>query len=147
MRQHLQELPPHEQVAVNIRRAVRDGADRLSIQLSPAELGRIHVRLEIDEEKRAKASIAVEKPSTLELLQRDAKALERALQEAGLKMDGSDLSFSLGRRDGEDFAQDLRQSGGDGQGTGSDGAEAEPEDPAAPAARVDTAAGLVDVQV
>lgn len=146
LRQHLQELPAHEQVAVNIRRAVRDGADRLSIQLSPAELGRIHVKLEMDEEKRATASITVEKPSTLELLQRDVKALERALQDAGLKMDGNDLSFSLAQQDGEAFAQDLKQAGPNGYGGGSD--EAEPEvDAAIAAAQVDTAAGLVNVQV
>jgi len=148
LRQHLQELPAHEQVAVNIRRAVREGTNRLSIQLSPAELGKIHVKLEIDEEKRVTAALTVEKPSTLELLQRDMKGLERALQEAGLKMDGSDLSFNLGRQDGKEFSQEMRQSGTAGFGSSSSETQAEGAllaDQAA--AQVDTAAGLVNVQI
>lgn len=148
LRQHLQELPAHEQVAVNIQRALREGTNKLSIQLSPAELGKIHVKLEIDEEKRVTAAVTVEKPSTLELLQRDAKGLERALQEAGLKMDGSDLSFNLGRQDGKEFSQEMRQSGTAGSGNGSGEAQVEGDIPAdQAAAQVDTAAGLVNVQI
>ena len=148
LRQHLQELPAHEQVAVNIQRALREGTNRVSIQLSPAELGKIHVKLEIDEEKRVTASVTVERPSTLELLQRDMKGLERALQDAGLKMDGSDLSFNLGRQDGEEFSQEMRQSGTPGLGNGSGETQAEGDAPAGQvAAQVDTAAGLVNVQI
>lgn len=148
LRQHLQELPAHEQVAVNIQRALRQGANQMTIQLSPAELGKIHVKLEIDEEKRVTAAVTVEKPSTLELLQRDVKGLERALQEAGLKMDGSDLSFNLGRQDGEQFSQEMRQSGTAGHGNGVGEAQAEGDLPAGrAAAQVDTAAGLVNVQI
>jgi len=148
LRQHLQELPAHEQVAVNIQRALREGTGRLSIQLSPAELGKIHVKLEIDEEKRVTAAVTVEKPSTLELLQRDVKALERALQDAGLKMDGSDLSFSLGRHDGKEFSQDMKHSGPAGYGDGPGEAQAEGDVPTGQAAElVNTAAGLVNVQI
>lgn len=147
LRQHLQDLPAHEQVAVNIQRALREGTGRLSIQLSPAELGKIHVKLEIDEEKRVTAAVTVEKPSTLELLQRDARALERALQEAGLKMDRNDLSFSLGRQDGEGFARDLGQSARSNAAGGSAEMEAAANDPAAPVAELDTASGLVNLEV
>lgn len=148
LRQHLQELPAHEQVAVNIQRALREGSNRLTIQLSPAELGKIHVKLEIDEEKRVTAAVTVEKPSTLELLQRDVKGLERALQEAGLKMDGNDLSFNLGRQDSKEFSQETRQSGTAGFGNGAGEAPAEGDVPAGQAATlVDTAAGLVNVQI
>ena len=148
LRQHLQELPAHEQVAVNIQRALREGTNRLTIQLSPAELGKIHVKLEIDEEKRVTAAVTVEKPSTLELLQRDVKGLERALQEAGLKMDGNDLSFNLGRQDSKEFSQEMRQSGTAGFGNGAGEAPAEGDVPAGQAATlIDTAAGLVNVQI
>lgn len=147
LRQHLQDLPAHEQVAVNIQRALREGAGRVSIQLSPAELGQIHVRLEIDEEKHVTAAVTVEKPGTLELLQRDARALERALHDAGLKMDRNDLSFSLGRQDGKGFAGDTGQSGRSIRGDGLADAQAEAESPASQAALVDTASGLVNVQI
>ena len=101
LRQHLQELPAHEQISVQMQRALRDGVGRVTIQLHPAELGRIHVRMEIDEEKRVAASISAERPATLDLLQRDAKLLERALQEAGLKLDANGMSFNLAREQAE----------------------------------------------
>jgi flagellar hook-length control protein FliK len=147
LRQHLQNLPAHEQIAVHLQRAVREGTNKFSIQLSPAELGNIHVKLEIDEEKRVTAAVTVERPSTLELLQRDTKGLERALHNAGLNMEGGDLSFSLGRGD-QEFAQDLRQSAASAAGgSGLDG-ESEGDQPDAPAAQVmDTAAGVVNLQV
>jgi flagellar hook-length control protein FliK len=147
LRQQLRDLPAHEQVAVNIQRAVREGTGRISIQLSPVELGQIHVKLDIDEEKRVTAAVTVEKPSTLELLQKDVKALERALQEAGLKMDGNDLSFSLGRQDGKEFAQDLGNSGRAGIGGAEGEAQDEAEIQAGVVAEINTAAGLVNLEI
>jgi flagellar hook-length control protein FliK len=147
LRQHLQNLPAHEQVAVHLQRAVREGTNKFSIQLSPAELGNIHVKLEIDEEKRVTAAVTVERPSTLELLQRDTKGLERALHNAGLNMEGGDLSFNLGRGD-QDFAQDLRQSGASAAGGSVLDAESNGDQPVDPVAQVtDTAAGVVNLQV
>jgi flagellar hook-length control protein FliK len=147
LRQHLQNLPAHEQVAIHLQRAVREGTNKFSIQLSPAELGNIHVKLEIDEEKRVTASVTVERPSTLELLQRDTKGLERALHNAGLNMEGGDLSFSLGRGD-QEFAQDLRQSGAPAAGGPVLDAESDGRLPEIPVVQVtDTAAGVVNLQV
>jgi flagellar hook-length control protein FliK len=147
LRQHLQNLPAHEQVAVHLQRAVREGTNKFSIQLSPAELGNIHVKLEIDEEKRVTAAVTVERPSTLELLQRDTKGLERALHNAGLNMEGGDLSFNLGRGD-QEFAQDLRQSGASATGGSVLDAESDGDQPVNPVAQVtDTAAGIVNLQV
>lgn len=148
LRQHLQELPAHEQIAVNIQRAMRAGKTHMTIDLSPAELGKIHVKLEIDEEKRVTAAVTVEKPGTLELLQRDVKALERALQEAGLKMERNDLSFSLGRQNGQGFAEDTGRSGSAGSGIDPEEATADADQSASQAAAlVDTAAGLVNLQI
>jgi flagellar hook-length control protein FliK len=146
LRQHLQNLPAHEQVAVHMQRALREGTGRFSIQLSPAELGRVQVKLEIDEDNRVKAAVTVERPGTLELLQRDIKGLERALHEAGLKMDGGDLSFSLGRSSDQDWAQDQNQFGSAGAGqvdlpSDADQPETTQDDV------LDTAAGIVNVQV
>jgi flagellar hook-length control protein FliK len=89
----------------------------------------------------------VERPSTLELLQRDTKGLERALHNAGLNMEGGDLSFNLGRGD-QDFAQDLRQSGVSAAGGSVLDAESNGDQPVDPVAQVtDTAAGVVNLQV
>lgn len=147
LRQHLQNLPAHEQVAVHIQRAAREGTGKLSVQLSPAELGRIHVKLEIDEDKRVSAAVTVERPSTLELLQRDIKGLERALHGAGLTMEGGDLSFSLGRGSDQEFAQDLNQSAASAAGGPVLDAEADGNQPTGSVAVMDTAAGMVNLQV
>jgi hypothetical protein len=148
LRQHLQNLPAHEQVAVHVQRALRDGSGKFSVQLSPAELGRIHVKLQIDEDKRVTAAVSVERPSTLELLQRDTKELERALHNAGLTLEGGDLSFSLGHGTDQDFAQDLNRSAAPAAGGVVPDAEAEGEQPDRAANQVmNTAAGVVDLQV
>jgi flagellar hook-length control protein FliK len=148
LRQHLQNLPAHEQVAVHIQRALREGTGKFSIQLSPAELGGIHVKLEIDEDKRVTAAVTVERPSTLELLQCDVKGLERALHNAGLNMEGGDLSFSLGHGGDQDFAQDMNQpAASPARGAVLDG-QSEGDQPDSLVAQVmDTAAGVVNLQV
>jgi flagellar hook-length control protein FliK len=149
LRQHLQNLPVHDQVALSIQRSLRDGGGSITLQLSPTELGRIHLKLNIDEENNVQASVVVERPATLELLQRDMKALERALQDAGLKAGPGDLSFSLQGGDSEAFARDFGSGNGSGSGgsglANDEGAEA-PTSPAA-AAVVATGDGWVDVQV
>ncbi|GIK99694.1 MAG: hypothetical protein BroJett029_39030 [Alphaproteobacteria bacterium] len=93
---------PADQVAVQIQRAVSEGASRITVQLKPAELGSIEVQLDFAQDGRVSASVLADRPETLDLLQRDARQLERALQDAGLKTDGGSLSFDLrggGRQD------------------------------------------------
>jgi flagellar hook-length control protein FliK len=91
--------PPAEQIAVQIQRAAAQGQNRVQIRLNPAELGRIDVKVEVGDDGHVRAALAVDKPETLDLMQRDPRALERALQAAGLKTDQDSLNFSL-RDDG-----------------------------------------------
>ncbi len=86
---------PVGQIAVNITRAIEAGRDQITIRLQPAELGRVEVKLDMAGGSRVNATVTVERPETLELLQRDARALERALADAGLKTDHESLSFNL----------------------------------------------------
>ena len=90
---------PAEQVVLGIHKAVGQGREHISLKLYPAELGRIDVRVELADDGVLRAVITADKSDTLELLQRDARGLERALQEAGLKTDSGSLSFDL-RGDG-----------------------------------------------
>ena len=87
--------PAASQVAIHISRAVQDGQDRFTVNLKPAHLGRITVNLELGHDHRVIAVISADRPDTLDLLQRDARTLERALQDAGLKTDSGSLSFNL----------------------------------------------------
>lgn len=90
-------------LAGEIVRAVGRGDDRLTVELQPAELGRVQVALSFDGEGRLRAEFAVDRPDTLQLLQRDAQALEESLGGGGLQLADAGLSFGLRRdRDGAD---------------------------------------------
>jgi len=114
--------PPAEQVAIQFGRALASGADHITIRLQPESLGRVDVQIELAKDGRLTAMFIADRPETLEMLQRDARTLERALNEAGLQADSDGLSFSLRRDDGEasGFAKQFNQSGtfnpGDGNG-------------------------------
>ena len=79
--------------------------DKISIKLKPAALGHIEVQLELSHDGRITAVVTAEKSETLELLQRDARGLERALQEAGLRTNSDSLNFNL-RGEGRDGEQE-----------------------------------------
>lgn len=86
---------PAQQVAIQINRSVATGGQRISVNLHPAELGRVEVELRMSEDGALKALIIADRSETLDLLQRDARSLERALQDAGVKTDPGSLSFNL----------------------------------------------------
>jgi len=105
--------PPIRDIAIHISQHADTGANRFQLRLDPPELGRVDVRMEVSAEGKLSAVIAVERPETLDLLQRDSRALERSLMEAGLKTDGNSLSFSLrGGRQDQQHA-DLANNGSD----------------------------------
>lgn len=106
------------QLAFELARQVQDGNTRFQIRLDPPELGRIDVRLDIDQSGQVNARLTVEKAETLDLMQRDQRGLERALQQAGLDGAKTNLEFSLKQNP---FAGQQGQMG-DGKGQG--GAEA-----------------------
>jgi flagellar hook-length control protein FliK len=88
---------PVFQIGMQIAKAVPGRIDRLVVQLEPAALGRVEVRLKFHRNDQVSAVIAAERPDTLDALQRDARLLERNLQQAGLRLDSDGLTFSLKR--------------------------------------------------
>ena len=102
------------QVSVQLSKAIQNGDNKIKIQLRPQELGRVEVKLEIANDGRAKAMIIAERSETLDILQKDVRVLERALQDAGLKTDQNSLSFDLhGRKDNSDTRQANSESSKD----------------------------------
>ena len=92
-------------IAVEIVGRMRGGQRHFDIRLDPPELGRIEVRLDVDRHGNVSTRLTVDRPETLDLMQRDARSLERALQQAGLKTDDAGLQFSL-RQHAENHGQD-----------------------------------------
>ncbi len=86
---------PAKDIAVQIAKHLSGGVNRFEIRITPPELGRIEVKLEIAESGRISAHLVADKPETLDLLQKDRATLEKALAEAGLDADESSLEFSM----------------------------------------------------
>ncbi|MEZ5902142.1 MAG: flagellar hook-length control protein FliK [Alphaproteobacteria bacterium] len=104
--------PATSMVAAQITKSAQNSdTSKITLQLDPPELGRVEVRLEFGKDKSVKAHLVVEKPETYLMLQRDAHALERALQNAGLDTDSSSLNYQMAQ-DNYDF-----NSFGDGRGS------------------------------
>ena len=107
-------LPAYEQVAVTLKQAAQSGTDRIQIQLKPASLGAIEVRLDVTHDGKISAVISADRSDTLNMLKQDSSGLEQALRDAGLQADSGSLSFNL-RGDGQSFAQNsanTQSSGG-----------------------------------
>jgi flagellar hook-length control protein FliK len=83
------------QVAFEVVRQFEAGNSRFQIRLDPPELGRIDVKLDVDKSGAVNARMTVERPETLDLMQRDQRALQLALQQAGLDASKTNLEFSL----------------------------------------------------
>jgi flagellar hook-length control protein FliK len=82
-------------VPVEIGLRALAGSKRFDIRLDPAELGRIDVNLEISDKGEVSAKLVVDRVETLHLLQRDARTLERAFEQAGLKPTDAGVDITL----------------------------------------------------
>ncbi len=140
---------PLQALAVEIGMRAMRGAKEFQIRLDPEDLGRIDVRLEIAESGEVQAKVIVERVETLQLLQRDAKTLERAFDQAGLKTNGDALQFSLrdpghqGQRNGERQPDEPGASRGRGRNDGTLGDDL----PMVSAVYRAPATGAVDIRI
>lgn len=114
---------PAKDIAVQIAKHLSGGVNRFDIRITPPELGRIEVKLEIAESGRISAHLVADKAETLDLLQKDRATLEKALAEAGLNADESSLEFSM--REGKgDKSPDFKSLGMEVADKASDGQSA-----------------------
>ncbi|PWC42566.1 hypothetical protein TSO221_21370 [Azospirillum sp. TSO22-1] len=137
---------PAMQLADQIVRVADAGGGEFRIELTPADLGRVHVVAGVND-GRVALTVQVEQADTLRLLMRDVHQLERALGEAGLRLDTDTLQFSLrGDEQQRGFsAQGETPNGGRGQAwtVAAQAASADPVPERAPVL-ID---GIVDVTV
>lgn len=103
---------PKEQVHVAITQAAHDGLDKITIQLEPEALGRVEVKLHTTSDGQTQITFLVDKPDTFDSLSRDARFLERSLQEAGIKADTGSMQFNLRQQPQPQLQSNL---GGQGQ--------------------------------
>ena len=138
---------PHavaEQVAINVHQAVKSGTDHIQIQLQPADLGTIDVKLNVNHDGRVTVVVSADRSDTLNLLQQDAGGLTQALRDAGLQADNSSLSFNL--RGG--FQQQQSTGSGGGSRDGAYPSDGDGNDViAAPLPGLRRHAGALDIHV
>jgi flagellar hook-length control protein FliK len=82
------------------------GESEVTLQLKPEELGRVDIKLSFGDDNTVTGTVVADSKATLEMLSKDVGGLQRALQDAGLRVDDNSLQFAL-RGDGQNaFAQD-----------------------------------------
>lgn len=86
---------PVHLVPMEIGLRAMSGSKQFDIRLDPAELGRVDVNLSISDKGEVSAKLVVDRVETLHLLQRDARTLERAFEQAGLKPSDGGVEISL----------------------------------------------------
>ena len=109
-------------MGVEIARQVSAGRDEFLVRLTPADMGRVDVRLAFDEKGSLHATVSAESPAALEMLRRDAGDLGRALTDAGVPADAASFHFDQRGGEASQFAQqqpDARGGGRDRQSGGS----------------------------
>lgn len=82
-------------IGLQVSKAVSNGQTDFTIRIDPPELGRVNVKVEFSNDGSMRAMVSVDTKEALNLLQRDAHVLERALGDLGAKLDQGSLNFSL----------------------------------------------------
>lgn len=139
---------PVSALPIEIGMRAMAGSQSFRIRLHPEELGQVDVKLHIDDGGVVSAQVTVDRVETLAMLQRDAKTLERAFEQAGLKTSDSGLQFSLGS-DGGQFARQQQQQQ-PGQPTGAPAPTFAPlagQDLASAIRSIEAATGGLDIRI
>lgn len=99
------------EMGIQIARRVATGGDELVIRLDPAELGRINIRMSVNEHGQLRATVAADLPSVVEAIRNDVPELSRALEQAGLRTDSQSFRFDKGANgdSGGQWQQPYRQ--------------------------------------
>jgi flagellar hook-length control protein FliK len=103
--------PAVEQVAVSLKTAAKTGSSAIQVELNPASLGRIEIRLDFSHDGHVTAAISADRQDTLNLLHSDSHSLEQSLRDTGLHTDSNSLSFNLRGGDTGAGQRQFAQSG------------------------------------
>ena len=82
-------------VAVEVTSKIASGKNQFDIRLDPPDLGKIHVKVNVDRDGNVITHMVADRSDTLDLLRRDTSDRPRALQDAGLNTSDNSLQFSL----------------------------------------------------
>lgn len=84
------------EMGVEIARRISKGGQELVIRLDPAELGRISIRMSVNEQGQLRAIVAADAPSVVDAIRNDISELSRAIEQAGIRTDSQSFRFDRG---------------------------------------------------
>lgn len=135
---------------MHITRAAQNGTNRIEISLDPESLGHVEVKLDVGRDGRVSALVLTENREALDALKAETRALQQALQDAGLKADADSLTFQMQGEHGRRSSGQMFVPEGADARTSSNRAEegalkdtprsAEPHRPANPRGQLDVVA-------
>ena len=108
-----QPSPLTQMVNLQLQRGINSRIESMTLQLEPAELGRLDIKLKFGKDGKISAHMTVDKPETLALLQKDSPHLEKILQQTGLDADENSLSFDLRQQSNQQSTEEYDSSNGD----------------------------------
>lgn len=86
-----------EQVAIHIAQSLNDGARTVTVELHPAELGRVEIHFSFHTDGMS-VSMTVDRPETFAALSHDRSGLQQQLTQAGVDLGGGGLDLRLGQQ-------------------------------------------------
>lgn len=95
-------------LSAQILKKLEARSTRFDLELNPANLGRVDVRVEIGAHGKISASLAFDNPQAAQELRGKAHELQRALEQAGFDLSGG-LSFDVAQDRGQGQHQGLAQ--------------------------------------
>ena len=101
-----------DQIVSTLTRHNANGRSTFRIQLHPAELGQVDVRMDFAADGKLHTVMTVDNDRTLMLLQRDQGILEKMLQNAGFDTSQGSLNFSLKHQNQTAQGDMFEQQGG-----------------------------------
>jgi flagellar hook-length control protein FliK len=97
------------QVAMHVAQALHDGTSTVTVDLHPAELGRVQVQIGFHADG-LNLRLTIDRPETFDALSLDRSGLEQQLAGAGVDLSGGGLDLRLGQQSGE-WSNDSGQHG------------------------------------
>jgi flagellar hook-length control protein FliK len=86
-----------QQVAIHVAQSLNEGTRTVTVELHPAELGRVEIHLSFHSDGM-NVRMTVDRPETFEALSHDRGGLQQQLTQAGVDLGGGGLDLRLGQQ-------------------------------------------------